>query len=123
MEKAYYTINEVCEILELKPHIIRYWETEFTKLKSKKKRYPTRYSPDEIELLRRVKYLIYERKFTLIGAKEEIKRENEEKKSLSKNVPKEKRNVDSIVDIKNELIEIRGLLSGKIEGGRLKVEG
>ena len=75
MDKTYYTISEACELLQIKPHIIRYWETEFVKLKSKtKKGYSRRYTQKDIEFLKLIKELIYDRKFTLEGARAEIKR-------------------------------------------------
>ena len=75
MDKTYYTISEACDILKIKPHTIRYWETEFVKLKTKTKRgYSRRYTLKDIEFLRLIHELIYKRKFTLEGAKAEIKR-------------------------------------------------
>jgi len=75
MDKTYYTISEACKMLKIKPHIIRYWETEFVKLKTKTKRgYSRRYTQKDIEFLKLIKEMIYERKFTLEGAKAEIKR-------------------------------------------------
>jgi DNA-binding transcriptional MerR regulator len=75
MKKIYYSISEVCERLGLKPHIIRYWETEFPRLKTKtKKGHSRKYTENDIEFLSFVKDLIYIRKFTLSGAKAEIKK-------------------------------------------------
>jgi len=75
MDKIYYTISEVCKLLKIKPHTIRYWETEFIALKNKtKKGYARRYTNKDIELLQLIKSLIHDRKFTLEGAKAEIKR-------------------------------------------------
>ena len=75
MDKTYYTISEACEMLQIKPHIIRYWETEFVKLKTKtKKGYSRRYTQKDIDFLKLIKELIYDRKFTLEGARAEIKR-------------------------------------------------
>jgi len=75
MDKVYYTISEVCKLLKIKPYTIRYWETEFVALKNKtKKGTSRRYTNKDIEQLQLIKSLIHERKFTLEGAKAEIKR-------------------------------------------------
>lgn len=102
MEKVYYTISEVCEMLDIKPHTIRYWETEFSQLKSKtKKGYSRRYTSKEIDFLKLIKELIYDRKFTLEGALAEVKKINDKKKTESK--------LD-LKFLKQELIEIKNLL-------------
>ena len=89
MEKIYYTITEVCGILELKPHIIRYWETEFSQLKTKvKKGNYRRFTTKEIDLMRLIKELIYERKFTLEGAVAEVKRLKSNETETTENEPK-----------------------------------
>jgi orotate phosphoribosyltransferase len=75
MEKAYYTISEVSKMLGIQPHNIRYWETEFKRLKTKTKRgYFRKYTPKDIQFLKIIKELIIDRKFTLEGAKAEYKR-------------------------------------------------
>jgi len=75
MDKAYYSITEVCKMLDLKPYTIRYWETEFVWLRNKAKKGTARkYTEKDIEGLRQIKHLISEKRFTLEGAKAEIKR-------------------------------------------------
>ena len=75
MDKKYFTITEICSLLDIKPHTIRYWETEFTRLKKRStKGTARRYTPEDIEYLRKIKDLIYERRFTLEGAKAEMKK-------------------------------------------------
>jgi len=102
MKKAYYSFPEICELLQLKPHTIRYWETEFTKLNKKPGKGASRlYSVNDLELLKNIKELIYVQKFTLAGAKKEIK--NRKKQNLSENL-----NVN--FDLRKELIEIRDIL-------------
>ncbi|MBC8384351.1 MAG: MerR family transcriptional regulator [Candidatus Cloacimonetes bacterium] len=81
MKKYYYTIGEVCNLLELKAHVLRYWEKEFPQLKPKKSKDRNRkYNPEDIELLKKIKYMLYTQKYTIEGA---CKKLNEMKKSKS----------------------------------------
>ena len=73
---AVYTIAHASELLKVKPHVIRYWETEIPLLKSNKDNYGRRtYSSRDMQILFRLKHLLYERRFTLEGAREELYRE------------------------------------------------
>ena len=68
--KEYYAISEVCDIVGLKPHVLRYWETQFQVLNPSKNRSGNRvYQRKEIKLILLVKHLLYEEKFTVEGAK------------------------------------------------------
>jgi len=78
-EKMYRSISEVSELLEVKPHVLRYWETQFHSLKPRKNRAGNRmYRPEEIKLLYTIKDLLYTRRFTIAGAKKTL---NTEKKA------------------------------------------
>lgn len=69
-KKAYYSIGEVCDLTGLKPHVLRYWETQFEVLNPTKNRAGNRvYRPKEIELILLVKHLLYEQKYTIEGAR------------------------------------------------------
>ena len=72
-KKAYYSIGEVCDLTALKPHVLRYWETQFELLHPTKNRAGNRVSrPKEIELILLVKHLLYEKKFTIDGARQRL---------------------------------------------------
>jgi DNA-binding transcriptional MerR regulator len=72
-KKAYYSIGEVCELTSLKPHVLRYWETQFELLHPTKNRAGNRvFRPKEIELILLVKHLLYEKKFTIDGARQRL---------------------------------------------------
>jgi DNA-binding transcriptional MerR regulator len=74
MKKAYYSIGEVCELTGLKPHVLRYWETQFQALQPSKNRAGNRvYRPKEIELVLLVKRLLYDEKYTIEGADRKIR--------------------------------------------------
>ena len=68
-KKVYYSIGEVCDLSGLKPHVLRYWETQFEVLNPTKNRAGNRvYRSKDIELVLLVKHLLYEEKYTIEGA-------------------------------------------------------
>lgn len=76
MKKFYYTIGEVSNLLELKPYVIRFWETEFPQLKPRKDKGRNRqYTEEHIELLHKIKDMLYAQKFTIDGARQKLKME------------------------------------------------
>lgn len=83
--KRYFTIGEVSELCGVKPHVLRYWEQEFTQLKPVKRRGNRRYyQRHEVLLVRRIRELLYNEGFTISGARNRLeeyqllKHENEE---------------------------------------------
>ena len=72
-KKAYYSIGEVCDLTGLKAHVLRYWETQFELLRPTKNRAGNRvFRPKEIELILLMKHLLYEKKFTIDGARQRL---------------------------------------------------
>src|SRR5262245_38698905 len=72
-QKEYYSISEVCELVDLRPHVLRYWETQFGLLNPSKNRSGNRvYQRKEIRLILLVKHLLYEEKYTVEGAKKKL---------------------------------------------------
>ena len=81
--KRYFTIGEVSELCGVKPHVLRYWEQEFTQLKPLKRRGNRRYyQHHEVLLIRRIRELLYEHGFTINGARNRL----EEPASVSASV-------------------------------------
>ncbi len=77
--KLYRSISEVSEMLDVKPHVLRYWETQFSMLRPKKNRAGNRmYRPDEIKLLLRIRELLYGKRFTIAGARRTLLAERRE---------------------------------------------
>lgn len=71
--KRYFTIGEVSELCGVKPHVLRYWEQEFTQLKPLKRRGNRRYyQHHEVLLIRRIRGLLYEEGFTISGARNRL---------------------------------------------------
>jgi DNA-binding transcriptional MerR regulator len=72
-KKTYYSISEVCIKTGLEPHVLRYWETEFAQLRPKKNRAGNRaYRDKDIDVIRYIKFLLYEEQFTIPGAKKKL---------------------------------------------------
>ena len=90
--KEYYSISEVCDLVGLRPHVLRYWETQFPVLNPSKNRSGNRvYQRKEIKLILYVKHLLYDEKYTVEGAKQKLEQlrkggelQNETKKALDK---------------------------------------
>ncbi len=71
--KMYYSISEVCREVGLEQHVLRYWESEFPSLKPKKNRAGNRaYRKKEIDLVKYIKFLLYDKKYTIQGAKKVV---------------------------------------------------
>ncbi len=73
-DKLYFKIGEVSEILGVEPYVLRYWETEFSQLTPKKSGTGHRlYRRKDVELLLRIKHLLYEKRFTIEGARQTLR--------------------------------------------------
>ena len=71
--KLYYRIGEVCEIIGVEPHVLRYWEGEFSRLSPPKNKAGQRtYRPKDIKLLLEIRKLLYEDGFTIAGARKKL---------------------------------------------------
>ena len=78
-KKTYYSVSEVSELTGLKAHVLRYWETQFDVISPSKNRGGTRvYQAEEIERILLVKQLLYERRFTIEGARQKLKEMRQE---------------------------------------------
>ena len=126
IKKLYYSISEVSEITKLKAYVLRYWETEFPQLSPGKRRGNRRYyQANDVLLVSKIKFLLYEKGFTIYGAKLSLK-----EKPLTKDVEAsnlkftkeltEKINVAGISagdceSLKKEIRLIIDVLDGKIE--------
>lgn len=75
-KRLYYKIGEACKALGIQPYVLRYWETEFPALTPSKSRSGQRvYSQKELEIIRRIKELLYEEGYTIAGAKKKLEGE------------------------------------------------
>ena len=75
--KRYFTIGEVSELCEVKPHVLRYWEQEFPQLKPVKRRGNRRYyQRHDVLMIRQIRSLLYEQGFTIGGARQQLSTED-----------------------------------------------
>jgi DNA-binding transcriptional MerR regulator len=101
-DKLYFKIGEVSEIVELPAYVLRFWETEFSKINPKRTPSGRRlYTPADIELILDVKQLLYENKFTIRGARQHL-----ESKTRKKRAPAQ----SFLGNLRAELKSIRDLL-------------
>ena len=116
--KRYFTIGEVSDLCGVKPHVLRYWEQEFTQLKPVKRRGNRRYyQHHEVLLIRRIRELLYEEGFTISGARNRLDNSSisigEEKADAGLREPAPAAgNGADIAAIKRELREVLQQLQG-----------
>lgn len=120
--KRYFTIGEVSELCGVKPHVLRYWEQEFTQLKPVKRRGNRRYyQHHEVLLIRRIRELLYEQGFTISGARnrlEDIDVKTEFLEAAHNGASAAPANDSSLADIdvpalRSELREVISLLNNR----------
>ncbi|WP_142811353.1 MerR family transcriptional regulator [Tepidiphilus olei] len=71
--KRYFTIGEVAQLCDVKPHVLRYWEQEFTQLRPSKRAGNRRYyQHHEVLLVRRIRHLLYDEGYTIAGARQRL---------------------------------------------------
>lgn len=111
MKKFYYTIGEVCNLLELKAHVLRYWEKEFPQIHPQKRfGRIRRYNPDDIELLKKIKHMLYIQKYTIEGVRKKLREWQKTQPQIELDFTCEKGEIR--LKIKEQLAEIRKLLTG-----------
>ena len=111
-DKLYFKIGEVSDLLGVEPYVLRYWETEFAVLSPKKSGTGHRlYRRKDVELLLRIKHLLYEKKFTIEGARQSLHAESRAPKSRApKRAQQELFANDPLPNIRRELSSILELL-------------
>ena len=112
-DKLYFKIGEVSELLGVEAYVLRYWETEFSVLSPKKSGTGHRlYRRKDVELLLRIKHLLYDKRFTIEGARQSLHAEARAPKPVRapKRVQAELFSDDPLPDIRRELQEILQLL-------------
>ena len=109
-KKAYYSIGEVCDLTGLKAHVLRYWETQFELLRPTKNRAGNRvFRPKEIELILLMKHLLYEKKFTIDGARQRLLDMRKGGEILA--VRRDMVDREFLAGMKQELLEVKEVLA------------
>lgn len=110
--QEFFSIGEVCELTDLKPHVLRYWESQFRFLNPAKNRSGNRvYQRREVELIQLVKHLLYTEKYTIDGARQKI--DEHRRGGNVKGIAREALTLETIVDIERELEQISAVLEGR----------
>ena len=112
IKKLYYSISEVSEITKLKAYVLRYWETEFSQLNPPKNRAGNRtYRQKDIEIILMIKDLLYDKKYTIDGARNYLKDKGSGGSSDNNLHEKSKKNKIILSKIKDELRSILSIIS------------
>jgi DNA-binding transcriptional MerR regulator len=111
-DKLYFKIGEVSELLGVEPYVLRYWETEFPALSPKKSGTGHRlYRRKDVELLLRIKHLLYEKRFTIEGARQSLLASaRAPKPRAAERVQQELFTEDPLPEIRRELADILQIL-------------
>jgi len=115
--QEFFSIGEVCALTDLKPHVLRYWESQFRFLSPSKNRSGNRvYKSREVELILLVKHLLYTEKYTIEGARQrlEVYRKNGELRSAARHAA----SAETIQELRRMVEGVMDVLDGKTEKGR-----
>jgi len=108
--QEFYSIGEVCALTDLKPHVLRYWESQFKLLNPAKNRSGNRvYARREVDLILLVKHLLYTEKFTIDGARQKL--DEHRKGGTLRTAARAALEVQSIEALERDLIELQALLN------------
>jgi len=112
IKKLYYSISEVSEITKLKAYVLRYWETEFSLLSPPKNRAGNRtYRQKDIEIILKIKDLLYDKKYTIDGARNCLKGKDADKSADYNSQVNSDKNKIILSKIKDELRSILSIIS------------
>jgi len=110
-DKLYFKIGEVSDLLGVEPYVLRYWETEFSQLAPKKSGTGHRlYRRKDVELLLRIKHLLYEKRFTIEGARQSLQMGSRAPKVRAAKRLQQELFSDPLPEIRRELTEILQIL-------------
>lgn len=115
-DKLYFKIGEVADIVGVKPHVLRYWESEFSRFRPAKSTKNQRlYRRQDIELVLKVKDLLYNQGFTIAGAKKKLREEpSSDVADQDKTRCQSEREKALLKEIKSDLLKLRTALGGRL---------
>jgi DNA-binding transcriptional MerR regulator len=110
--QEFFSIGEVCELTELKPHVLRYWESQFRFLSPAKNRAGNRaYQRREVELILLVKHLLYTEKYTIEGARQKV--EERRRRGELRPLARSALSLETVESVERDLHELLALLDGQ----------
>jgi DNA-binding transcriptional MerR regulator len=114
--QEFFSIGEVCQLTDLKPHVLRYWESQFRILSPAKNRSGNRvYARREVELVLLVKHLLYTEKFTIDGARQRL--EQQKRSGELRAAARSALATETIALMERELRDIVAVLEGRVPPG------
>ncbi|MFN8574918.1 MAG: MerR family transcriptional regulator [Gemmatimonadaceae bacterium] len=109
--QEFFSIGEVCQLTDLKPHVLRYWESQFRFLNPAKNRSGNRvYQRREVELIQLVKHLLYTEKYTIDGARQKV--DAHRKTGQLRQEARSALQLESLVDLERRLQQVVRVLDG-----------
>jgi DNA-binding transcriptional MerR regulator len=115
--QEYFSIGEVCSMTSLKPHVLRYWESQFRFLNPAKNRSGNRvYQRREIELIVLVKHLLYTEKYTIEGARRKV--DEHRRGGTLRTVARQAITLETLAELESELRAVVDVLDGRDRGRR-----
>ena len=109
--QEFFSIGEVCNMTDLKPHVLRYWESQFRFLNPAKNRSGNRvYQRREVEMIMLVKHLLYDEKYTIEGARQRI--DEQRKGGKIKGVARQALKIETLEGLERELVGLLDILRG-----------
>lgn len=120
--QEFFSIGEVCSLTDLKPHVLRYWESQFKFLSPAKNRSGNRvYQRREIELILLVKHLLYREKYTIDGARQKV--DEHRRAGALKPQARQALEAETVAKLEQDLNGILELLDGKKDSNGKKERG
>jgi DNA-binding transcriptional MerR regulator len=109
--QEFFSIGEVCQLTDLKPHVLRYWESQFRFLSPAKNRSGNRvYQRREIEMIQFVKHLLYTEKYTIDGARQKV--DEHRRGGALRRVARDALAVETLTELEGALARVLGVLDG-----------
>lgn len=110
--QQFFSIGEVCALTDLKPHVLRYWESQFRFLNPAKNRSGNRvYKSREVELIMLVKHLLYTEKFTIEGARQRL--DHFRRTGELKQAARDAMRYETVREVRDEIADVLALLDGR----------
>jgi DNA-binding transcriptional MerR regulator len=110
--QEFFSIGEVCELTDLKPHVLRYWESQFRFLSPAKNRSGNRvYQRREVELIQLVKHLLYTEKYTIDGARQKI--DDYRKGGALKAAARDALSAETLAELEADLEQLLRVIDGR----------
>ena len=117
LKKLYYSISEVSELTGVEPHVLRFWEKEFSTLRPRRGRSGNRtYKDRDIEIVKEIRVLLWDEKYTIQGAGERLRQKKEDASTDTapqKELPLTFTNEKVLAELRESLVELKALVNGE----------